>query len=246
MIKLNRTHTPACLSPKFVKEKTDEFKNSAKNVWNINDLKNSLLELSFNKCAYCECALKEESKYMEVEHFQDKDDYPDLVLNWENLLPSCKRCNGSKSTHDVLIEPIINPFNIEPINHLRLRNYRFKGKDTLGKTTIDVVNLNNTERAVLKRFEVGEELQKTIENILEKLELYNQRQIIQRRNKLLNSMEELLKECQPNSIYSSTCSTILHSDENYQFIRSELVRIGLWNANFEKLHNDSLIIVFED
>lgn len=245
MIKLSRTHTPVCLSPDFVKKQTDEFKKTGKNVWNFDDLKNSLLDLSFDKCAYCECDLKEESKYMEVEHFQDKDDYPDLVLQWENLLPSCKRCNGSKSIHDVVADPIINPFEINPKNHLKLRNYRFKEKDLLGKTTIDVINLNNTERAVLKRFEIGEMLQKTIESVQERLELFMQKKITQRRNKLLNTMEELLKECQPNSIYSATCATILHADENYQSIRRELMKLGLWSDLFEKLHNDSLIIVYE-
>jgi len=245
MIKLNRTHSPLCLSPDFVKKQTDEFKKTNKNVWNVYDLKTSLLDLSFDKCAYCECHLKEESKYMEVEHFQDKDSHPDLVLFWDNLLPSCKRCNGSKGTHDVVAEPIINPFEVDPRKHLKFRNYRFRDKDVLGKTTIEVVNLNNTERAVLKRFEIGEELQKTLENLLEKLELFIQKQITQRRNKLLNTMEELLKECQPNSIYSSTCATILHCDENYQYIKRELINLKLWSPEFENLHKDSLQIVYE-
>ncbi|EON74840.1 hypothetical protein ADIS_4703 [Lunatimonas lonarensis] len=43
-------------------------------------LKESLLELSYGKCAYCECDLKEEAKYMEVEHFEDKANNPNKVL----------------------------------------------------------------------------------------------------------------------------------------------------------------------
>ena len=42
------------------------------------------------------------------------DDYPDEVVDWDNLLPSCKRCNTTKGTHDVVTEPIINPFDIDP------------------------------------------------------------------------------------------------------------------------------------
>ena len=37
---------------------------------------------------------------MEVEHFEDKKNNPNKVIEWENFLPSCKRCNGSKFTQD--------------------------------------------------------------------------------------------------------------------------------------------------
>jgi uncharacterized protein (TIGR02646 family) len=243
MIKLERNFTPICLNSNFVKKATEEFKNTQKNVWNFDELKIALLELSFGKCAYCECDLKEESKYMEVEHFQDKDEYPDLVLLWNNLLPSCKRCNGKKSTHNVIADPIVNPFVENPQNHFILKHYRFKEKTIIGKTTIDVVDLNNTERAVRKRFEVGEQLQKSIENVNERLQLFKENPITQRKNKLLGMLEELLRECQPETSYSATCSTILHTDANYLNIRIELQKLKLWSDEFENLHNNSLKLI---
>ncbi len=239
MIKLERSFTPLCLLPDFVKTGTEDYKRTGNNVWNFAELKEALLELSHGKCAYCECDLKEESKYMEVEHFQDKGDYPDLVLVWENLLPACKRCNGAKGTHNVIIEPIINPFVENPNKHLKFKHYRFREKTRIGETTIGVVDLNHTERAVYKRFEIGEQLQKSIESVLERLELYKNNQIVRRKNRLVNMLEELLKECQPDSIYAATCSTILHSDEDYIKIRDEMKILNLWTNDFERLHIES-------
>lgn len=243
MIKLNRNITPALLNPGFVKTKTQEFKDTSNNVWNIDWLKESLLSLSHDKCAYCECDLKEESKYMEVEHFEDKDSYPDKVLDWDNLLPSCKRCNGSKSTHDVIAEPIINPFKDEPSTHIYFRLYRMKEKDEKGRQTIDVVDLNHYERAVQKRFEVGEALEKLIDTARDRLELYVANTIIQRRNKLLNIVEDILKECQPNTIYSATCATVLHTNETYGEIKKRLKELDLWSDEFERLDNVSSAII---
>lgn len=244
MIKLQRNYTPTILSPSFVKLKTDEFKKNGTNVWNIPELKEALLDIGNGKCCYCECDIKEESKYMEVEHFQDKNTYPDLVLHWENLLPSCKRCNGSKSTHDVIQNPIINPFKDIPQNHINLKLYRFKFKDSKGEMTVDTLNLNHPERAVLKRFEVGEKLQQVIELVLERLTNYLANPIIQRKNKLLNLFEELLNECQPNSIYSSTCATIMHNDDDYKHICVEFKRLNLWSNEFEELDNLSRSLIY--
>jgi uncharacterized protein (TIGR02646 family) len=244
MIKLERNYTPIILNPSFVKSKTDEFKKSGTNVWNNATIKEALLDIGNGKCCYCQCDIKEECKYMEVENFQDKHTYPNLVLVWDNLLPSCKRCNGSKSTHDVIKNPIINPFKDTPQNHLNLKLYRFKHKDTKGETTVDVLNLNHPERAVLKRFEVGERLQQVIELVVERLNSYLTKPIIQRKNKLLNLFEALLKECQPDSIYSSTCATILHSDNDYLHICNELKRLQFWTNELEELNNCSKTLIY--
>lgn len=240
MIKLERIITPIQLNPAFVKEQSDIFKATGQNVWNISWLKQALLELSNNKCCYCECDIKEESKYMEVEHFQDKNHYPDEVMEWSNLLPACKRCNGAKSNHDVIKDPIINPFLDIPSDHLSFRLYRFKKRDEKGKNTIDVVNLNHPERAVNKRYEVGQALEDLIDIAFDRLISYKENSLTIRKNKLLNIVENILKESQPISAYSATCATILHTSDVYEEIRTEMVTLGLWNSTFEYLHLKSL------
>lgn len=96
MIRLYRPNCPQQLTDTVKDELTQEFINTGKNVWAKTYIKSALLAMSHNKCAYCECKLDEESKYMEVEHFLPKDDYPNQVVDWNNLLPSCKRCNTKK------------------------------------------------------------------------------------------------------------------------------------------------------
>jgi len=245
MIKLNRKFTPIKLTPKFVSEKTAKYKKDNSSVWNINWLKEALLELSYEKCAYCECSLSEESNYMEIEHFEDKARYPNKVMLWSNLLPSCKKCNGSKSSHDVNLEPIINPFIDNPRDEIYFRLYRLKGKTIKGKNTENIVNINHPTRSIVKRFEVGEALQNLIEIANERIFSYLEKKTISRRNKALNLVEAILLECQPNSIYSSTCSTILHSNINFIKIKEIIEAESLWNDELENLYNKSKQIILE-
>lgn len=235
MIKLERNFTPTFLTPSFVRTKTDEYKVTNSTVWDIEELKEALLKLSHSKCAYCECDLKKEAQYMEVEHFEDKKHNPDKVLDWDNLLASCKRCNGSKSTHDVKSNPIINPFIDNPSDNLVFRLYFIKGKTKIGIETEETLNLNHYERAVLKRFEIGTGLEKLIDDALDRLNLYITDPTTRRKNRLMNILEELLKECLSTSIYSATCSTILHSNTNYNFLKSSLEKLELWTEELNEL-----------
>ena len=155
MIKLKRSKKPAELTPAIQKKLTEEYKKDGNSVWRKDYITKSLLQYSNNKCAYCECDITEESKYLEVEHFHHKDKYPDEVVKWTNLLPSCKKCNGTKGSHDTYKEPIINPCDVNPQGALELKNYRLIGKNTLGKMTVSVLDLNNQDRHCKKRFEIG-------------------------------------------------------------------------------------------
>ncbi|MFD2521396.1 HNH endonuclease [Emticicia soli] len=239
MIKLERNFTPIILTPSFVEQKTQEFKSKKNRVWDIPLLKKALLELSSEKCAYCECNIMEESKYMEVEHFEDKDRYPDKVLSWENLLPSCKRCNGIKSTHDVINEPIINPFINNPSEHLAFRLYNFSEKSMLGETTIETLDLNNMTRVVNKRFKVGQELIKLIARTLIFSENYVNKKSTRNKNTLISTITDILEQCLPYSQYSATLSTILHSDKNYLKIKKIMQENSLWTEEINQLDIDS-------
>ncbi|HLK56616.1 MAG TPA: hypothetical protein VKU00_08630 [Chthonomonadaceae bacterium] len=44
------------------------------------------------RCVYCEDNMADE-----IDHFQPKDIYPELVFAWENFLYACGPCNGPKS-----------------------------------------------------------------------------------------------------------------------------------------------------
>lgn len=248
MIKLTRSEKPANLTDEFVAKETERYKESVKvkrpiSVWNIDWLKDSLLRSSFHKCAYCECRVNIEGSFMEVEHFKDKSDYPDDVLKWENLLPSCKRCNGKKSDHDVVEEAILNPYEDLPSNHLFLQDYRIKGKTELGKSTERVLYLNDTEKLVLKRFEIGNALHGKIEELGELIIQFENAQnkgvknvITRRRNKLINTVTEILQLCQPEKEYAATCSTIVLQDKDFLYTLEYLRSKNLWNEELDHIY----------
>ena len=240
MIKLERRFTPIQLTPTFVTEKTNLYKTTGESVWNIDWLKDALCELSHNKCAYCECSVKKESNYMEVEHFEDKFHNPDKVMQWDNLLPACKHCNAHKSKHDVIKEPIVNPFIDNPRKHLYLQRYRYKSKDDKGKFTIDTLQLNDDERNLVGvRFDIGNGLEKLIDDLQDRYNTYKKNGSIISRNKMLSVLNEILRQCQPESEYSALCSTVLHTNAVYLNIRSNLKSEGLWTTEHERMDSVS-------
>lgn len=242
LIKISRAASPAYLSLIKSAELTSAFISTGASVWNHDDIKDPLLKSSFGKCAYCEVNLSEESKYMEVEHFEDKENNKNKVVDWDNLLPSCKRCNGSKGTHDVINDPIINPFDTDPKKHLGFRCYRFKKLSDLGKSTIDVVDLNNSDRVVLKRFEVGEAILKSVRNACERYDRWSTSQKTRSKNLLISQVDGLLLECQKEAAYAATAATVLHSDDDYNDLVSRMTASGLWNDDLAEMHNSSKLL----
>lgn len=110
---------------------------------------------------------------MEVEHFRCKNDFPHLVIEWDNLLPSCKRCNVQNHAYNVETEGmIIDPFSIEPRDHLYLQSYRLRWRDELGRRTVSTLYLNDSDRVVAKRFVIGEAISEVLEGLRELLEEY--------------------------------------------------------------------------
>lgn len=240
MIKLIRLYTPVKLTPAFVADRTKVYKTTGEAVWNIGWLKEALCGLSHDKCAYCECSIKNGSNYMEVEHFEDKNHNPDKVMQWDNLLPSCKHCNGHKSTHDVIKEPIVNPFIDDPHNHLYFQRYRYKSKDEKGRFTIEALELNDDERNLVGvRYEIGNGLEKLIENLHERYNTYKKNGSPISRNRLLSLLGEILRQCQPESEYSALCATVLHTNDVYMYLKSILQSDGLWTAEYDKMDKTS-------
>lgn len=240
MIKLTRSPKPVELTSELQQELTEEFKSTGKSVWNVDFIKKGLLALSNNKCCYCETHIKEESKYLEVEHFHHKDIYKDEVLEWDNLLPSCKKCNGTKNDHDTKKEPIIDPSKIDPKKHLKYWRYRIKGSDDLGKLTVSVLNLNDQDRLVKKRFEIGNAIQEKLEQLNELTDdvIGGSQTSTRRKNRIVNGTKDLMKEGLPDSIYSATSATVILTDTEYHSLKTKLESLGLWDKELSQLEVD--------
>lgn len=237
MIKLDRTPKPVELTDELQVALTDEFKSTGKSVWNVDFIKKGLLGFSNDKCCYCEANINEESKYLEVEHFHHKDTYKDEVLEWENLLPSCKKCNGTKNDHDTKLEPIIDPSKIDPRNHLKYWRYRIKGSDELGKLTVSVLKLNDQDRLVKKRFEIGNAIQEKLEQLNELTDDYinGVQTSTRRKNRIVNGTKDLMKEGLPTAIYSATSAAVILTDTEFEALKNKLTSLGFWDAELAQL-----------
>ena len=237
MIKLERGVKPKFLTDSKVKELTEKFKkDNTKTVWKARSIGGSLLESSAYKCAYCECELQIKDSYMQVEHFKDKDRYQDDVVNWDNLLPSCQRCNGKKGTLDVIVNPIINPYEDKPKLHLKQQAFRLYGKDTKGKTSIKELHLNDDRRVVYPRFLASNEITRQL------AELANNTHDL---TALRNAIANLLESCQSDKPYSAFVSFALHSNQDYADLKTILESQSKWDHEMNELHNKSLALFLE-
>ncbi|RSN81520.1 HNH endonuclease [Acinetobacter baumannii] len=237
MIKLQRIEKPSYLTHEKVKALTEKFKSTGKSVWNHEQIKIPLSASSNHKCAYCESDLTEPTTYMEVEHFIPKSLNAELVVSWENLLPSCKRCNGTKNDEDIALNPIINPFDQEPKEEFYFDLFYIFGKSSLGINSVDILNLND-ESLFLKRCKVAGAAKTNLKEIhkdfslLEKLNGHNR-----------NRFRAVLLASQPDRPYSAFVATIVHTTQEYEQIKCRLISEGLWTKELTFLHDTSLNLV---
>ncbi|HEM7578019.1 TPA: hypothetical protein U2J86_005071 [Serratia marcescens] len=240
MIKLERNFTPDFFIRMDLQSLTQEFKDNGTAVWHHQEVKAACLKLSDGKCAFCEVKLDEGSTYNEVEHFKDKNKFPDDVIRWENLLPSCRHCNGSKQRHNVVLNPIINPCNDLPPEHLYMVGYRIKGKTDLGITTVDVLNFNHREHKFIPRCKAGEIIDSSIDDAIEKLNCFIEHPSTRRKNILMNLVEAILDECQKKSPFSAVSATMLHRSAEYAHLKVTMQANDLWTDYMQELHDESL------
>ncbi|NOU99793.1 hypothetical protein [Paenibacillus planticolens] len=242
MIKLNRIARPPELTAKKKRELTQKFIKEKKSVWAVPYIKNTLFKMSNGKCCFCECKLGEEGKYMHVEHFHHKDGYPNEVVEWSNLLPCCVRCNTNKGIHDTVLDPIIDVTLTDPRDHLILDNYRYKSRSNsqLGRTTIDVIYLNDTDHLVKPRFDIANKAKETLELIIGKAREYKDgvNCSTQRKNIIVNGLKSLLKEAHPNSQFSAIVATAIIHDIDYIEFKDILISLNLWDAELQMIESE--------
>lgn len=100
-------------------------------------IRNALALETSKKCAYCESSIDQVS-YPHVEHIRPKSKFPELVVEWGNLTVGCEQCNTHKGDYYNEIEPILNPYEDEPGEHLIFAGsmVRQRPGDELGERSI--------------------------------------------------------------------------------------------------------------
>jgi uncharacterized protein (TIGR02646 family) len=231
MIRLKKVSKPARLTQSNVKLWTDQFKATGKSVWRKKSIRQALLEMGRNKCAYCECRLEEESKYLEAEHFKYKQKYLDDVLRWKNLLPACRRCNLEKGEHDVVEFPIVNPRFQNPSDDIAIKIVydgdecfcRMIGTSEKGQSTIKTLNLLDAERITKPRNGVATRIVRKLNDLHHIAEIaIKAGQTTHDLNVLKNGLHHLLQEAQPESEYAAIAASVLLYDGRYASIRGFL------------------------
>lgn len=236
MIKIQRIAAPAELTSKVVADKTALFiADPEKTVWREPYIEKRLMQMSHGKCCYCECKLMEESNYMEVEHFHPKDKYKNEVVVWDNLLPACRACNGHKGTHDTRVDPIINPTLDDPRAHIYFSNFRYKWKTTVGKETVVLLHLNDTEKRCKPRYSICNELMSKVDDFLEEIQNVTPDSRTQDKNRMRNKVLELLENCQCDRVYTAMKATTIANYPEYTALVSEMKSRGLWTQEHEDL-----------
>lgn len=239
MIKLERGGKPEELTDEVCEELKKLYaKDNDKDVWNSPKIKKSLreamLKMSHKKCSYCECRLEIESKDATIDHFLPKSKYPDKIVEWENLFPSCLRCNRKKNNRE---ETIVNPCENEPREYLGIRKinrFRFKAIDSegIGENTIDVVGLNDVERVMIPRMKEWELLEERLMDIECDLKEDGFK------NKYKNRLRKIMESCLPDMPYSATKATNLLNDDTYNEIKNILIESNQWTADLKELEKD--------
>lgn len=162
MIRLFRPTRPIELTEKKIEEFTKKYIETGNAVWKKAFIIKPLLQMTHNKCAYCECKLDIQGKSVTIDHFHCKSLYPEEVVSWDNLLPSCVHCNTNKGKLDTKEYHIIDPSKDNPKDYLYLSHYMIRSKDnsltSKGRRTVDELQLNHRERLVWARIEIADNL----------------------------------------------------------------------------------------
>jgi uncharacterized protein (TIGR02646 family) len=242
MIRLNRSPSPPQLTVALAQHLTNEFlADKTKRVWAKQYIQDALLAFSHTKCAYCETRLEKEAQYLEVEHYKCKAIHPNLVAEWTNLLPSCKRCNGQKGEYDVIAQgDLIEPTIDSPRDHLQMSGYRLIAKDDKGKRAIKVLYLNQSTRLVKVRYDVGNAVGAMLEQLNEDWEKWEQTADDDLKRRVLRGLSELLEEALPEAEFSATTATVLEQNPLYQKLKDGMMQQQLWDADFVSLHQKAL------
>lgn len=242
MIKLNRPNKPSKLTPKVEKQLIDEYKKTEKPVWKKDFITVPLLKMSHNKCCYCETILGVQARPMQVEHYHCKSLYPDEVVKWENLLPSCSDCNSNKSTIDTYKTPLIDPSVDDPREYLYLKFFMIRSKDnsilSKGRMTVDKLDLNNQNKLVIPRIKIAIAMRDKLKDIYKKAVDLNLRKDgkLYNKSKIINTLVDILTMAQPDAEYSAFVATIILTDDDYIETMKILKSKNLWTNELESLH----------
>ncbi|WP_418139413.1 hypothetical protein AB9R84_12425 [Oceanimonas smirnovii] len=178
------------------------------------EIKSVLFQSSLQKCAFCETK-PGESGNIEVEHFAPKSIYPELAFKWENFLPACRKCNGSKDDHDTGNFPIVNPYDANPEDIFHYNDIKIAANDAyeeVGERTIRVCGLNSV-RLMKPRADILVSLHSFSQALDEAIKDYEEAETDikkqNRKRKIREALEAIEVLANPSEKFSGFCKEYL-------------------------------------
>jgi hypothetical protein len=126
----------------------------------------------------------------------------------------------------------------EPKTHLRLTNYFLKANTPLGKTTIEVVCLNDIDRLVTPRFRLGSQIIRELEELLDMVTDGGHYPAVKQRNKVVGKLTVLLSLGTRVAKYSATVATIILGEDSYHQTKQLLLKNNWWNEGLTQLEKE--------
>jgi HNH endonuclease len=133
--------------------------DTEKTRYRHHQIKAALVSETHGKCAYCESKLLH-IHHGDAEHIYPKSLAPTRAFEWANLTLACEICNQNKSDRDPLLESIIDPYLVEPSDHLI-----FSGPLIFPRGT--PAGINTRALLDLNRGELSERRKEHLEKIME-------------------------------------------------------------------------------
>ena len=236
MIRLVRPASPSVLTPAFISAGVATFANDGSAVWNVDDIKTALSDMSGGKCAYCEVRLGEGPAYLEVEHFHAKRWHRHRVLEWGNLLPACRRCNAKKGDWDVTLpgQMMVDPSLSAPKTHIHLDEaYRPHGRTAEGEITILEIALDDIDRLGVKRYRVGEAFKRKLDDLYAQYIGLPPTASVRQRRAIVRSIRDAVAKAAPDSPFSAVIATVMTRSSAYAALKVAMMKAGDWSHELD-------------
>jgi len=137
---------------------------SEKTRYRHSQIKEALISETHGKCAYCESKILH-VHHGDVEHIFPKSLDPAKFVEWVNLTLACEICNQNKSNKDPYLLHIIDPYVIDPFDHLIFAGSLVFSKGTAHGTSSRAILDLNRGGLVERRQEKLESLIAIAENV---------------------------------------------------------------------------------
>lgn len=166
----------------------------------------------------------------DLDHFYDKEDYPELAICLYNLIPVCKVCNQLKSSAQ---RKIVNPYNVDKKSNIRFKTEfdnkvdldYLQGKSQNFNIMIEEEHLSEEDREEIELFDLDnryKQLKQNVQEIIVKAKAYDDLYIKQLQQEFSFNSEELnsyifgYDENNLNRVLSKFNFDIMNEFKNYE------------------------------